>query len=104
MNERLQELLELELPKIDRAELSIFRLALVSPFETSFGSIDHREIVLCKLQARGLTAYGESAADEDPLYSYETTSTNWEMLEHYLLPQLRHFRTIGQYLKLSAQY
>ncbi|HET6267326.1 MAG TPA: o-succinylbenzoate synthase, partial [Acidobacteriota bacterium] len=33
-----------------------------------------------------------------------TTSTNWEMLEHYLLPQLRHFRTIGQYLKLSAQY
>jgi len=96
--EYLKELLERPLPRIENATVMIFRLPLKSAFETSFGSIDYREIVLCRLDAEGLTGYGESAADEDPLYSYETTFTTRYALEKYLLPQLRARKTIGGFL------
>jgi O-succinylbenzoate synthase len=94
----LNELLERRLPKIENATVMIFRLRLKSAFETSFGSIDYREIVICRLDAEGLIGYGESASDEDPLYSYETTFTSRYALEKYLLPQLRSHKTIGAFL------
>lgn len=99
----LHALLRLELPKIEEAELLLFRLPLKAPFETSFGSIDHREIVLCRLGAQGLTAWGESAADEDPLYSYETTVTNRHVLEGYLLPALKESRTLQMFLDATQK-
>lgn len=94
----LNELLQLELPKVEQADLLQIRMPLKAPFETSFGSIDHRDIILCRIRAQGLTAWGESAADEDPLYSYETTVTNRHVLERYLLPALSKAHTIQAYL------
>jgi o-succinylbenzoate synthase len=75
----MNELLNSSLPRVQQAELLLFNLPLVSPFETSFGSIDHREIIVCRLKADGITAYGECAADADPLYSSETNFTCWEI-------------------------
>ena len=98
------ELLNLPLPKIEEAGLLLFPLQLKSAFETSFGSVDHREIVICYVKAQGIEGYGECVADEDPLYSYETVFTAWQVLEKYLLPCLRSSSTLGEYLLNAAAY
>ncbi|MBV6396319.1 MAG: o-succinylbenzoate synthase [Anaerolineales bacterium] len=61
-------------------------MPLVSPFETSFGRIAHRECILIMLHAEGLTGYGECVADRDPGYSYETTGTAWHILKDFIAP------------------
>jgi O-succinylbenzoate synthase len=98
------ELLDIPLPKIEEAGLLLFPLQLKSPFETSFGSVDHREVLICYVKAQGIDGFGECVADEDPLYSYETVSTAWQILEKYLLPCLRNSNTLGEYLRNSAAY
>jgi O-succinylbenzoate synthase len=100
-DEKLNELLRLPLPEVQEVTLLLFHLPLKSPFETSFGSIDHREIIVCRIQADKIRAFGECAADEDPLYSYETNFTAWEILKKYLLPLLRNCHTIGAYVNAA---
>jgi O-succinylbenzoate synthase len=72
--------------KIDSLTLYHIRLPLVSPFATSFGSIDHKECILVELHAEGLVAYGESAVERDPGYNYETTGTAWHILKDFVAP------------------
>lgn len=98
-NRRLEELLRSPLPEIEEVSLLLFHLPLVSPFETSFGAIDHREIILCELKAGDIQAFGECAADQDPLYSYETNSTAWLVLQKYLVPSLKSCQTINDFLE-----
>src|SRR4030095_7479289 len=97
-------LLNIPLPKIEEAGLLLFPLQLKSPFETSFGSVDHREGLVCYIKAQGLEGFGECVADEDPLYSYETVFTAWQVLEKYLLPTIRTSTTLGQYLQSASSY
>ncbi len=100
--EYLNHLLRLPLPKIEEAGLVLFPLKLKSPFETSFGSVDHRQVLACRLKGEGLEGYGECVADEDPLYSYETTSTAWELLEKYLFPLVKDASTLEVFLAKAA--
>lgn len=72
--------------KIEALTLHHIRLPLVAPFETSFGSIDHKECILVELRAEGLTGYGESAVERDPGYNYETTGTAWHILKDFVSP------------------
>lgn len=72
--------------KIEALNLYHLRLPLVSPFETSFGRIDHKECILVELKAEGLTGYGESAVEHDPGYNYETTGTAWHILREFVAP------------------
>jgi len=72
--------------KIDSLTFYHIRLLLVTPFETSFGSIDHKECILVELQAEGLIGYGESAVERDPGYNYETTGTAWHILKDFIAP------------------
>ena len=72
--------------KIDSLTLYHIRLPLVTPFETSFGSIDHKECILVELHADGLTGYGESAVERDPGYNYETTGTAWHIVKDFIAP------------------
>ncbi|MGD8402554.1 MAG: o-succinylbenzoate synthase [Anaerolineales bacterium] len=72
--------------KIDALTLYHIRLPLVTPFATSFGSIDHKECILVELSAEGLTGYGESAVERDPGYNYETTGTAWHILKDFVAP------------------
>lgn len=74
--------------KISRVVLYHLRMPLVSPFETSFGSISSRDCILIELYAEGLVGYGECAADRDPGYSYETSGTAWHMLKDFLIPEI----------------
>jgi o-succinylbenzoate synthase len=101
-NEYLKGLLQSALPKLEEANVLRFRLPLKAPFETSFGSIDHREILICEILAEGLRGYGECVADTDPLYSYETVFTCGQILQRYLVPSLRSANTIQDYLQANA--
>lgn len=101
-NEYLKGLLQSALPKLEEANVLRFRLPLKAPFETSFGSIDHREILICEILAEGLRGYGECVADTDPLYSYETVFTCGQILQRYLVPSLRRTNTIQDYLQANA--
>lgn len=74
--------------KIDALTLYHVRLPLVTPFATSFGSIDHKECILVEMRAEGLTGYGESAVERDPGYNYETTGTAWHILKDFVAPLL----------------
>ena len=104
IEERIEPLLSVPLPKIEEAGLLQFPLQLKSPFETSFGSVDHREVLICYVKGEGgLEGYGECVADEDPLYSYETVFTAWQILEKYLLPFVRTSNTLEEFYRNVAR-
>jgi len=72
--------------KIDRIELREIQMPLVHFFETSFGRTTTRRIVLVRVDADGLTGWGEVTAGEVPTYSYETPETAWHILRDFLIP------------------
>ncbi|MGH9434620.1 MAG: o-succinylbenzoate synthase, partial [Terriglobia bacterium] len=72
--------------KITFAELRELQLPLVSFFETSFGRTTDRRIVLVRVEAEGVTGWGEVTCGEKPFYSYETPETAWHILRDYLIP------------------
>jgi O-succinylbenzoate synthase len=72
--------------KIDRIELRELQMPLVHFFETSFGRTTTRRIVLVRVDADGLTGWGEVTAGEEPFYSYETPETAWHILRDFLIP------------------
>lgn len=73
--------------RIAAVGLTLLRLPLVRPFETSFGRMTARELILVDVEDRsGAIGWGECVADADPFYSAETTTTAWHILERYLVP------------------
>jgi len=74
--------------RIERVELRDVRLPLVHPFETSFGRETQQRVVIVRIDADGLTGYGESAAGIGPWYSYETVETCWHVQRDFLVPLL----------------
>ena len=72
--------------KIDSITLNHLRMALVAPFETSFGREVDRECVLITIHSEGLTGYGECVATRDPGYNYETTGTALHILKDFIAP------------------
>lgn len=80
--------------RVEAVELTVVRLPLVRPFETSFGRVASREFVLVQVRADGATGWGECVADADPYYSAETTITAWLILTKYLVPAVLG-RTLG---------
>lgn len=71
---------------IDRITLHHLRMPLVAPFETSFGRITDRECILIEVCSDGWIGWGETVADRDPGYAYETTGTAWHILREFLVP------------------
>jgi O-succinylbenzoate synthase len=66
--------------------MSVVRLPLVRPFETSFGRMAAREFVLVAARQDGVAGWGECVAEVDPYYSSETTASSWQVLSKYLVP------------------
>jgi o-succinylbenzoate synthase len=79
---------ELEAMKIDRVEMRLIRMPLVSPFETSFGVEEVEEHIVVRADGGGITGWGECVASTGPWYSYETNQTAWHVLRDYLIPLL----------------
>jgi O-succinylbenzoate synthase len=81
--------------KIDKITLHHLSMPLVSPFATSFGSIDTRECILLEVKSEGLVGWGECVADRDPGYAYETVGTAWHILRDFLIPPLLGLEITG---------
>ncbi|MCK5003629.1 MAG: o-succinylbenzoate synthase [Candidatus Aminicenantes bacterium] len=74
--------------QIDKAELYIVKLPLVTPFMTSYGVIKSRESLLLKLTSNGHSGWSECASFRDPWYHYETIDTSLHIAVKYLIPLL----------------
>jgi o-succinylbenzoate synthase len=69
---------------IDRLELRLCRLPLVSFFETSFGRSYDRTFLLARIEGEGIEGWGEGVAEANPYYSSETTETAWHIITAFL--------------------
>lgn len=67
-------------------ELRLVEMALVAPFETSFGREEVRRSLVLSAHAGGQVGWGECVAGAGPWYSYETVRTAWHVLSDYLVP------------------
>jgi O-succinylbenzoate synthase len=74
--------------RIDRLELRLCRLPLVSFFETSFGRSYERSFLLVTLHGEGEVGWGEAVAEANPYYSSETTETAWHIIADFIAPRL----------------
>lgn len=74
--------------RIDRLELRLCRLPLVSFFETSFGRSYDRSFLLVRLEGDGHEGWGEAVAEANPYYSAETTETAWHIISGFIAPRV----------------
>src|ERR1700727_3477413 len=74
--------------KIESITLRELQMPLVHFFETSFGRVYSRRILLVSIDAEGVRGWGECVAGEDPYYSPEWIETAWPTIKHYLAPML----------------
>src|SRR6201997_1289053 len=74
--------------KIESITLREIQMPLVHFFETSFGRVYRRRILLVSVDADGVRGWGECTAGEDPFYSPEWIETARATIKHYLAPAL----------------
>ena len=72
--------------KTESITLREIRMPLVHFFETSFGRVYGRRILLLSAQCEYVVGWGECVAAEDPFYSSEWIETAWSTIKHYLAP------------------
>lgn len=74
--------------RIEEINLREIQMPLAHFFETSFGRIHERHVLLVEIVADGLSAWAECVADDHPFYSEESYQTAWYVLEQFLAPAL----------------
>ena len=74
--------------KIEAITLREIHMPLVHFFETSFGRIHSRRILLVQVRCDGVGGWAESVAGEDPFYSSEWIDSAWSTMKHFLAPAL----------------
>jgi o-succinylbenzoate synthase len=74
--------------KIEAITLREVEMPLVQFFETSFGRIYSRRMLLVTVHCDGVEGWGECVADESPFYSSESVDTAWLIIRQYLAPML----------------
>jgi O-succinylbenzoate synthase len=72
--------------KLEAITLREIQMPLVHFFETSFGRVYSRRILLLTAHCDGVDGWSECVAGEDPFYSSEWTETAWPVIQHYLAP------------------
>ena len=72
--------------KVEAITLRHIKMQYRSPFQTSRWIEHDHEAVIVEAHADGLTGWGECVAGAIPNYSYESTKTNWHVLEDFLVP------------------
>ena len=71
---------------VDAIDLRFVRMPLLEPFETSFGVLTSRLVVLVGMASGRHYGWGEIVAWEAPLYSYETAATVQTVISQHLSP------------------
>jgi O-succinylbenzoate synthase len=74
--------------RIDRAELRLVRLPLLSPFTISTGTMVDKTFPLLVLHGDGIEGYGEAVCDPLPDYLDETITGTMALLRDVVLPQM----------------
>ncbi len=74
--------------KLQKLILREIRMPLVAPFETSFGRVTNRRMLLVEAESDGVSGWGESVAGEGPFYAPETVETAWLILRDFIWPLL----------------
>src|SRR5258708_9024251 len=74
--------------KIDSITLREIQMPLVHFFETSFGRVYSRRIMLISAQVDGVRGWGECVAGEGPFYSEESIEAARPTFKHYVGPAL----------------
>jgi O-succinylbenzoate synthase len=74
--------------KIESIVLRELSMALVHPFETSFGETRERRVLLAEVRSEGLSGWGECTTGEHPYFSEESTDTAWVTILQELGPLL----------------
>src|SRR5512142_663184 len=85
--------------KIEQLTLREIRMRLKAPFETSFGIMQDRRILLVEVIADGIQGWGEVTALESPCFNSETTDTVWHVIHDFIAPML-----VGQELAVAAEF
>src|SRR5215831_11657385 len=75
--------------KIEAIVVREIHVRLRSPFETSFGTVQNRRILLVEVVADGVSGWGEVTAGETPGYNAETTDTAWHIIADFIGPLLQ---------------
>jgi o-succinylbenzoate synthase len=70
--------------KIESIEAREIAMTLKQPFETSFGVVHRRRILLLELKTDQGSGWGEVTAGEGPFYNSENTDTAWLILRDFL--------------------
>jgi len=83
---------------IESIALREIRMKLKSPFETSFGTVQDRRILLVEVVVDGTSGWGEVTAGETPAYNAETTDTAWHVISDFIAPSL-----IGQSVSETSE-
>jgi O-succinylbenzoate synthase len=74
--------------KIESIVLREIHMKLKAPFETSFGTVQNRRILLVEVMADGASGWGEVTAAEMPAYNAETTDTAWHVISDFIAPSV----------------
>ena len=74
--------------KIERLELRLLKLPLVSFFETSFSRIYDKHFILVRADGGGVSGFGECVTDVDPYYTAETNETAWHIISSFIAPRV----------------
>src|SRR5262245_6513884 len=84
--------------RLRQITLREIHMALVTPFETSFGSVRERRILLLEAGLDGISGWGEVVAGETPFYHPETVETAWHILRDFIWPMLQgqEIRSAGE--------
>jgi O-succinylbenzoate synthase len=74
--------------KIEAITLREVQMPLVHFFETSFGRLHSRRILLISVESDGIRGWSECVAAEDPFYSSEWIDSAWPTITHHLAKPL----------------
>jgi O-succinylbenzoate synthase len=75
--------------KIVQIGLTLVRLPLIEPFQTSSSRKDHLDHILIRVvSSDGVVGWGECASPSDPFYCPETVETCWHILRDFLAPMI----------------
>lgn len=74
--------------RIERIELRQIFLPYVAPFETSGWREEGCHAIIVRVDAEGITAWGEAPVGQHPFYNEENTKSVWMMQQDYLIPML----------------
>ena len=91
--------------KIERIELRLIKMELVSPFTTSMGTEYDVEHIIVRVDCEGITGWGECVAEATPFYSYETVQTAWHILQDFLIPSIlgKDIISIDEAIQLNSR-